>query len=218
MKVLKFGGTSVANASALTQLKSIIASFESPELVVVVSALGGVTDKLEEALELASTKQLAYQEVVTQLEKRHLDLTRELLPPAQQSGMLAHLKSAFNVLETLLEGSFLIGEKTPRLQDLVMGYGELLSSELIAGYLATQGLEVLWADSRQLIKTDAQFGRARVNKKKTYQRLRNFASDHQNQIILAPGFIASCERGDTTTLGRGGSDYTAALWAAALEG
>ena len=144
-------------------------------------------------------------------------MTRELFPPAHQSGMLAQLKSAFNVLETLLEGSFLIGEKTLDYKTWSWDMESYFSSELIAGYLATQSLEVLWADSRQLIKTDAQFGRARVNKKKTYQKLRAFASDHQDQIILAPGFIAFCERGDTTTLGRGGSDYTASLWAAALE-
>ena len=217
MKVLKFGGTSVANAEAITQLKSIVASLNSNDLVVVVSALGGVTDKLEEALELASSKQSGYRKIFEALEQRHIDLARELYPPAKQGGILARLKSEFNLLETLLEGSFLIGEKTARLKDLVLGYGELLSSEIIAGFFENQGLNVQWANSRELILTNDQFGRARVKKARTYKRLQAFAEANIGKILLAPGFIASCERGDTTTLGRGGSDYTAALWAAALE-
>lgn len=216
MKVLKFGGTSVANADAISQLKNIVASLNSTELIIVVSALGGVTDRLEEALALASTKQEGYKDIFAALEERHIELTRQLFPVKEQGGVLARLKGEFNTLETLLEGSYLIGEETPRLRDLVMGYGELLSSELIAGYLVSQGLKAQWADSRKLIKTDDQFGRARVNKKETYANLQAFAEEQKGHILLAPGFIASCDRGDTTTLGRGGSDYTAALWAAAV--
>lgn len=215
MKVLKFGGSSVAKAEAIEKTQQIVSGSGSP-LVVVVSALGGITDLLLEAASLAASQDEGYRSRLQQIEDRHLDAIRHLIPPAGQAVVIGRVKGDLNTLETLLEGAFLIGETTPKLLDKIVSYGELLSSYIIASYYQSRGMPASFRDSRELIRTDNRFGHARVLRDET-TRLARQALEGNSPIVVLPGFIAATASGDTTTLGRGGSDFSAALYAAALE-
>ena len=217
MKVLKFGGTSVANAQNITLVKDIISNDKSDKTVVVVSAFGGVTDILLDTAALASKQDTAYKASLKDLEARHLSTIKALIPIHAQSTVLSKVKSELNTLETLLEGAFLIGEITPQLSDKIVSYGELLSAYIICEYIKHQGLDAILANSRSLIKTNNINGKATVNFDLTYQNCKKYVEDTAQNIIIAPGFIASSEKGNPTTLGRGGSDYTAAIFAAAID-
>ncbi len=213
MKVLKFGGSSVADPEAIARTLSVVKQSDPP-LLVVVSALGGVTDLLLEAARLAAGRQPTWRDRLEQIEFRHLEAVRGLLPVAAQAPVLSSVKKASNTLETLLEGAYLIGETTPRLLARILSFGELNSARIIASYYQQEGLGAVFRDSREMIRTDGDFLQARVLQDPTYERIRA-TLDGRDPVVVLPGFIASCEGGDTTTLGRGGSDYSAALFAAA---
>ena len=138
MKVLKFGGTSVANPENINKVKSILAQQNEQQIAVVVSAFGGVTDVLLNASQAASQQDINYKNSLKAIEDRHISAIRELIPVKSQSAALSKVKSELNVLETLLEGSFLIGEITPKLSDKIVSYGELLSSFIISEFLKSE--------------------------------------------------------------------------------
>ena len=217
MKVLKFGGTSVANPENINKVKSILGNQEKNQIAVVVSAFGGVTDLLLNASRSASKQDVGYADSLKEIEDRHISAIRELIPVKSQSAALSKVKSELNILETLLEGAFLIGELTPKLSDKIVSYGELLSSFIISEFLKSEGLDASFKDSRELIKTDNNFGKANVDFKMTNTLCQDFFDSNKNQITILPGFVASSKSGDLTTLGRGGSDYTAAIIAAAVD-
>ncbi|MGO4919661.1 bifunctional aspartate kinase/homoserine dehydrogenase I [Maribacter spongiicola] len=216
MKVLKFGGSSVAKPENIIKIKNIISKYNDP-IVLVVSALGGVTDLLLEAGSLASTQDQSYKNILSTLEERHLSTIKELLPVTAQSKVLSKVKSEFNVLETLLEGAYFIGEITPKLSDKIVNYGELLSSYIISEYLISEKLDAEFKDSRELIITHKLNGKNVVNFNKTNANCVDFFKSSDKKITVCPGFIATSEEGVSTTLGRGGSDYTAAIYAAAID-
>ena len=217
MKVLKFGGTSVANAQHITLVKNIVSNSDSDKNIVVVSALGGITDLLLNTASLAALQDDTYKSFLKEIEDRHLQTIKELIPIASQSRILSKVKSELNTLETLLEGAFLIGEITPKLSDKIVSYGELLSSYIIGEFFKEAGLDVVHKDSRELIKTNSINGKTAVNFALTNLLCQEFISTTPHKIIVLAGFIASAENGDSTTLGRGGSDYTAAIVAAAIN-
>ena len=217
MKVLKFGGTSVANAQNIALVKNIVSNSESDKNIVVVSALGGVTDLLLNTATLAALQDDSYKAFVKEIEDRHIETIKTLIPIASQSSVLSMVKSELNTLETLLEGAFLIGEITPKLSDKIVSYGELLSSYIISEYFKEEGLDVVHADSRKLIKTNTVNGKTVVNFEATNTLCSDFFSVTPQKVVVMAGFIASAENGDSTTLGRGGSDYTAAIVAAAVN-
>lgn len=218
MKVLKFGGTSVANAENIKRVKDITAAYsKESKLVIVVSALGGVTDLLVEALELASKQDDLYNEVYENIRKRHLDTVEKLLSGNSQKETKDHILKEFKILKTLLDGAFLIGEITPKLSDKVLSYGELLSSYVINAYLVAEKLDAIRKDTRTLIVTNSNFGQAAVDFEVTNNLCANYFETVTYQIIVVPGFVAKSSEGDSTTLGRGGSDYTAAIIAGAVE-
>ncbi len=217
MKVLKFGGTSVANAENIALVKNIVSKNSSQTSIVVVSAFGGVTDVLLRTASLASKQNANYKTDLKVLENRHLTAVKSLIPIQQQSSILSKVKSELNTLEALLEGAFLIGEITPQLSDKIVSYGELLSSYIIAEYFKQEGLDTIHVDSRSLIRTNEVNGKAAVNFELTNSNCRKFFKEAQHKVIIAPGFISASEKGNPTTLGRGGSDYTAAIFAAALD-
>ena len=217
MKVLKFGGTSVANAVNIELVKDIVSKTETDKTIVVVSALGGVTDLLLNTAYLASIQDDSFKSTLKEIEERHLGTIKELIPINAQSKVLSKVKSELNTLETLLEGAYLIGEITPRLSDKIVSYGELLSSYIIGEFFKESGLNTIHKDSRELIITDEMNGKASVNFSITDKRVRAFITETQHETVIMPGFIASSENGSSTTLGRGGSDYTAAIVAAAIE-
>ncbi|WP_223606363.1 bifunctional aspartate kinase/homoserine dehydrogenase I [Chryseobacterium sp. OSA05B] len=218
MKVLKFGGTSVANARNILLAEHMIKKESSQNrIIVVVSALHGVTDSLIKAAEYAAVKDENYIPIIKDLEEKHLDLVKELIPVLEQSSWLSFVKKHCNDMEDIYNGIFILGEFTDKIRDRITSYGEFLSSNIIAARLQYEGLDSLWMNSAELIRTDSNFTHAKVNFDTTDENVKNYIAAHQNQIIVAPGFIAKDRNGNATTLGRGGSDYTAAIIAAAVS-
>jgi aspartokinase/homoserine dehydrogenase 1 len=215
-KVLKFGGTSIAGPLNIRLVHNVVREIEGKS-IVVVSALGGVTDSLLTATGMAAAQNGDYKKVLKDIEDRHLKTVKELIDISAQSKVLSKVKSELNTLETLLEGAFLIGEATIRLSHKIVSYGELLSSYIISEFFSQEGLDVIHMDSRQIIKTHGSDSRAKVNFGLTNANCRESLSDTSNKITVMAGFIASSEEGSSTTLGRGGSDYTAAIVAAAID-
>ena len=200
MKILKFGGKSLANDGIEKVIDIIITSHKEP-LSVVVSARGNTTDELEALLEKAS---------------RGEDYTADFqqLKDEQQYDSRVSFEPEFQLLEKLLEGVSLLKDYSPKTKDLVLAQGELMSAKLVAALLKRKGLESTFVDSREIFKTDAVVGNAQiinsVSEKLTRDR---FATIPPNHVAVVTGFIASTEKGDTTTLGRNGSNYSAALLA-----
>ena len=218
MKVLKFGGTSVANAQNIKLVLDIVLNkSKNDKLVVVVSAFTKVTDLLVLASQKAASNDESFKEVVAEIEKKHLDAIKELIPVSEQSSALSHIKRIINHLETLLDGCFLLGELSPRTSDTILSFGELLSSYIIAEAFKQKNKNCGYKDSRELIKTNNNFGKAAVNFEITNQLIADYFASIDSQIVVMPGFIASTQDEIGTTLGRGGSDYSAAIIAAALD-
>lgn len=216
MKVLKFGGSSVATPERVRSVIEIIKPCLSDRVAVVFSAFGGVTDALIEVSRLALEGDEAYAEKVDALAKRHMQAVRELIDIQKQSGILAHVKIKMNELDDVLHGVYLVKERTPRTLDYIMSFGERLSAYIIAEAMKDQGIAAEYLDARELIVTDNQFGQAKVNFGATHKRIADHFSRHDDVQIIT-GFIARADSGETTTLGRSGSDYTAAIFAAALQ-
>ena len=218
MKVLKFGGTSVANAQNIKLVLDIIINkAKEDKLVVVVSAFSKVTDLLQLAALKAASNDESFKEILAEIERKHLVALKEFIPVSEQSSLLSHIKRIINHLETLLDGCFLLGELSPRTSDTILSFGELLSSYIIAEALKQNLKNSGYKDSRELIKTNNHFGKAAVNFEISNQLIADFFASNDNQVVIMPGFIASSTDGINTTLGRGGSDYTAAIIAGAIN-
>ena len=216
MQVLKFGGTSVASAENIRKSLAIVAAAAAQNpVVMVVSALGGTTDALIGAGRAAAVGDAGYHAALQQLAARHHAVVQALLPVAPAPAA-AQVTALFAEATTLCNGVFALGELSARTLDKLMSYGELLSSRLIAAAAQAQGLDAAWADARQLIRTNARFGMAEVDAAATERQVAHFRAQTPAPLWVVPGFIAADAQGTTTTLGRGGSDYTAALLAAAL--
>lgn len=218
MQVLKFGGTSVANAENINKVTAIVKNaVKKDKTIVIVSALGGVTDLLLEAAKLAADGNESYKEKLSVIEHRHLETVKQLLPVAHQSQLLSLVKKSCNEIEDICNGIFLLGELTPRSKDRISSYGEWISSQIISAKLKADGADNTWKDARELIVTNSAFTNAEVDFKKTNQKISDFFSSQISSLFILPGFIASDANGITTTLGRGGSDYTAAIIASAIN-
>ncbi len=217
MKVLKFGGTSVANAKNIALVQQIVSDASDDRVVVVVSAFGGMTDLLLRAAHLASLQDASYREVVKDIEHQHLQTVKDLIPIASQSPILSKVKSDLNILDTLLEGAYLIGETTGRLSDKIVSFGELLSSFIISEFFIVKGMDAIFKDSRELIITDDTYGKAAVDFDLSNKACAGFFNQNQHRITILPGFVGATQAGNVTTLGRGGSDYSAAVIAAAVN-
>ncbi|OQP55997.1 bifunctional aspartate kinase/homoserine dehydrogenase I [Niastella yeongjuensis] len=221
MQVLKFGGTSVANAENMNKVSSIVQQvlvrMPQSKTIVVVSALGGVTDVLLQSGGLAAAGDENYKELLQKVEQRHLEAVKALIPVTQQSSVLSWVKQRCNEIEDICNGVFLLGELSARTKDRIVSFGELLSSKIIAARLNAQGIENTWVDSRELIRTDSHYGSAAVDFAVTNALCSNFFSVSASRLFIVPGFVAADAHGNTTTLGRGGSDYTAAIIAGAVS-
>ncbi len=219
MRILKFGGSSVEHSDAIRQVKKIITDkLGENRLAVVVSAFKGVTDLLEEAVVKAAEGDENYYEMLDRIEARHNKVIKELLSIQKQSHTLAQFKMMFNELDDVLHGVSLTRELTDRTRDFVLGFGERFSAFIISQYLSDQQLNAEYLDARDLIKTDKKFGSARVLLDETYAGIREyFDGIDEDSVQVVTGFVASTLSGESTTLGRGGSDYTASLLGAALE-
>jgi aspartokinase/homoserine dehydrogenase 1 len=218
MKVLKFGGTSVANAQNIKLVLAIVSDKAREEkLIVVVSAFSKVTDLLQLASQKAAAGDESFKDILAEIEKKHLDALKELIPVSEQSSLLSHIKRIVNHLETLLDGCYLLGELSSRTSDTILSFGELLSSYIIAEALKQNLKNSSYKDSRELIKSNNHFGKAVVNFDVSNDLIVDFFASNENQVVVMPGFIAASLDGINTTLGRGGSDYTAAILAGALD-
>ncbi len=217
MNVLKFGGSSVANASTIENVLDIInnQSKQKP-LYVVVSAFGGVTDLLLQAGREAATNNKNYKQLLSEIEDRHLDVVKKLIPVVSQSAVISKVKSELNDLESLFEGVYLLSELSEKTAALISSYGEMLSSYIISEAAKVKGLDLVLKDSREIIIKHVN-SKASVDYKATNSRIKEFAESNTHRISLFPGFVARTQNGDPTTLGRGGSDFTAAILAAAVK-
>lgn len=213
MKVLKFGGTSVADSKSLSHVVEIIKNSKDQRQLVVVSALGGITNLLVQMAENASSGKANFQETIQIIEERHLNPILHFIPVTNQSEVISFLKSQLNELEELIESMHTLRELTPKSLAKVCSYGEILSSKIIFHILKHTNFDVVLKDSRELLFTHEVNEREVVNHQKSKQACVSFLSNNSSQIILVPGFIASDQNGKITTLGRGGSDYTASLLA-----
>jgi bifunctional aspartokinase / homoserine dehydrogenase 1 len=218
MQVLKFGGTSVANAENINKVISVVKqALEKDRTIVVVSALGGVTDLLLNAAMLAAEGSELYKEKLATIEQRHIEAVKQLLPVAQQSQLLSLVKRSCNEIEDICNGIFLLRELTPRSKDRMGSYGEWLSSQIITAKFHSDGVDAVWKDARELILTNSAFTAAEVDFTETNRQINDWFDNENSSLFILPGFIAADKNNITTTLGRGGSDYTAAIVAAALN-
>jgi aspartokinase/homoserine dehydrogenase 1 len=218
MQVLKFGGTSVANAANINRITEIArAATAQDKTVVVVSALGGITDTLINSAVMAAAGDENYRMLLQEVELRHMETVKSLIPVTRQSSVLSMVKKSCNELEDICNGIFLLRELSVRTRDRIMSYGELLSSRLIAARFLIDEPATEWKDARELITTSAVHGNAPVDFTRTNQQLQEYFNMRAAPLVIVPGFIAATADGITTTLGRGGSDYTAAIIAAALD-
>ncbi|MDF3078246.1 MAG: thrA [Sphingobacteriaceae bacterium] len=218
MKTLKFGGTSVGSVQSILTLLDIMkkeaATGTNP--VVVLSAMSGVTNLLSAMAEQAASGN-SFADELAELESRHFEVVKALLDVQKQNPVFTRLKLYFNELEDLLQGIFSLRELSPRSKDLVLSYGERCSA-LMVSKIAEQHLsDVVYLDASEVIKTDSNFGHARVQTKITDLLIQNFYRENEGKLIIVTGFIASNNDGRITTLGRGGSDYTAAIIGSALN-
>lgn len=217
MKILKFGGTSVESAERILSVIAIIkAKQERKEtFAVVVSALSGVTDSLIETALKASTGEACAKEILD-LEKRHLSAAEVLLPVTIRSRTLAGIKSSMHDLEELIQGIVTLRECSAKTLDQIMSFGERLSASIIAEALSAHGVPARFVDARTIIRTDNSFGSAQVDFTVSNPLIISALQDTKT-IPVITGFISSTAKGETTTLGRGGSDYTASVLAAAVQ-
>ena len=211
MKVLKFGGTSVGSPERIRGVKKIIESQSAPCLIVV-SAFQGITDELKHLSELASSRNEKYKTLLDKIILKHIEFAKQLIVRNKLDAVIEKIKNISIDLKETLNGIFLLRELSKHSLDQTLATGEMLSSLILSNLIDDCQL----IDSRNFIKTDSNFGFASVDFSKTNSLIAKNLSGTVKRII-APGFIASNERGETTTLGRGGSDYTASIFAAALD-
>ncbi|MBU2375725.1 MAG: bifunctional aspartate kinase/homoserine dehydrogenase I [Bacteroidetes bacterium] len=218
MKILKFGGTSVGSVEALKALMGVIKREldQKEPVIIVVSAMAGVTNQLlkmaEDAVEGSD-----YMPSLTDLEKRHFVVVKELVPLQQQNQVLTKLKLYFQELEDILQGITALQELSAKTKDVVLSFGEKSSAFMISRILRTIHLQTEFLDTTSVIKTDSSFGHAKVDIGQTNLLVQDFFAHNSENLVVATGFIASNAESKITTLGRGGSDYTAAIFGAALN-
>ena len=208
MKVLKFGGTSVGSAENIKKVKEIVLH-QNDNVIVVVSALGGITDRILTAARLASTGTGDFHTELAGIKKRHYETIQELFNGS--GNIISIVDELLDELEQILTGITLVGELTAKTLDRIAGLGERISSHIVAQFIGGKRF-----DSSELILTDSSFGRAMVDFEITNTNLINAFADY-NGVAVMPGFISKNSKGEYTTLGRGGSDFTAAIIAAALD-
>lgn len=216
MKILKFGGSSVGTSDRIRQvLKLISENVKQGRIVIVVSAFQSVTDQLIDLGKKASNRDVSYLELLSALKSRHQQSINELIPQ-QTIEFQKEIDSRFKELEDVLHGVYLIRELSMRTLDVIMSFGELFSARIITEAARSTGLATEFLDTRAIIKTDSSFGSARVLFDVTNSLIQQYF-ENNSALQIATGFIASTVREETTTLGRGGSDYTASIIGAALN-
>ncbi len=217
MKVLKFGGTSVGSAKNINKVISILEDYAKTNTVIcVVSAVGGITDKLLLAGKQAQNKDNSFLNTFNAIKTIHFEIINELNPNKSDS-ILNYVENRLGELKNLLEGIYLINELSPKTSDKLVSFGESLSSYIIAETMKNRALSTERKNSQELVITNSNFTKAEVDFSITNSNIQNYFKSATQQITILPGFVASSTLGEQTTLGRGGSDFTAAIVAAALN-
>ena len=215
MKVLKFGGSSVQTAVRIKKIIEIVREEKSTR-AVICSALGGITDQLIQTGQLAANQDPIYLSHWSEIQDRHLEVIEELITSYEKESVILAIKTKLQELENVLRGVFLLNEFSPRASDYVSSFGERLSCFIIAAAFRDRGIQAEYLDTRKVIITNEDFGIAEVDFELSNQNIQEYFNEHTDLQIIT-GFIASTSSGATSTLGRGGSDYTASIFAAALS-
>ncbi len=215
MKVLKFGGSSVANAKNINRVIDIILKSPGREdgMAVVVSALGGVTDELIRLVTLSSERSSKWRDLLQNICERHYRIVKKLVKKEYQKEVLQKVAEKYKELEEVTNKIYSAQKSSARLLNTVLSFGEQLSAYIISEAIKSRGVLFKFIDARTVIKTDSNFGSANVDIENSYKLI----SKIKQPFFIMGGFIASNKNGATTTLGRGGSDYTASLIGAALD-
>ncbi len=218
VKVLKFGGTSMGSGKALEQVISILKKPQKDARVaaVVVSAMSGVTDTLVTIASLASKKDLRYQKLLSSLKERHVKAVTELVSEKNRKGAITVIERTLRFLNEAVAGMALVRDSSPQTLDYLMSYGERLSAHLLTEVLNDRGIRAEYLNARKLVTTDDNFGSAHVDFKVTNRKIANYFTKHK-KLQVVTGFIGATPERKTTTLGRGGSDYSGAIFGAALK-
>lgn len=219
MKVLKFGGSSVAKPERIVHIGKLLKKRvkAGEKLTVVFSAFGGTTDQLIKIANSAASGKDKYLDEFLALQSRHLLAASVLLKNPLRKEVDRALVSELGTLSELLKGIYLVREASPRTMDYLLSFGERCSNYIISKYLKQIGLNAEYLDARKIIKTDKSFGQAKVNFKLTHETIQDYYKTRKSKVLIVTGFIGSDIGGLTTTLGRGGSDYTASIVSAALK-
>lgn len=209
---MKFGGSSVGTPSSILSVKRIVEAVDEP-VIVVVSALGGITDKLLNTSRMAAAGDASYENEFREIVRRHVEMVKDVIPAGEaQDDLQCRVGELLNELKDIFQGIYLIKDLSQKTSDTIVSYGERLSS-LIAARLT--GAE--WHDSRRFIKTEKKHSKHVLDADLTNRLVRETFADVPRRALV-PGFISTDKNtGEVTNLGRGGSDYTAAIIAAALD-
>ena len=213
MKVLKFGGSSVGSVNSILSVKKIVEAVEEP-VIVVVSALGGITDKLIHTSEMAANGDASYEKEYREIVNRHIEMVYTVIPAGDaRSALLDQVNELLSELKDIFQGIYLIRDLSAKTSATIVSYGERLSSIIVATLIE----DAVWYDSRTFIKTEKKHSRHILDSDLTAQLVKATFSELP-KVALVPGFISSDKNsGEVTNLGRGGSDYTASIIAAALQ-
>lgn len=218
MKVLKFGGTSVGTVESISAMLDIVKkTYEAEEQpLVVLSAMSGVTNLLTQMAENAAER-LSFEHELANLEDRHFAVVKGLIAVKFQNPVFTRIKLMLNELEEILQGISALKELSLQSKDLVVSFGERLSNYMVSKVMEQYVPDTEYIDASHYIKTDSSFGHAHVNEEITHQLIQSLSHTHANKLLFVTGFIGSNEQGRITTLGRGGSDYTAAIFGSVLN-
>ena len=212
MKVMKFGGTSVGSVNSILSVKRIVEAVDEP-VIVVVSALGGITDKLINTSRMAAAGDASYENEFREIVYRHVEMIKEVIPAGEaQVALQRQIGELLNELKDIFQGIYLIKDLSQKTSDTIVSYGERLSSIIVAQLTGAE-----WFDSRKFIKTEKKHSKHVLDTELTNSLVHETFSSLPKRVLV-PGFISTDKMtGEVTNLGRGGSDYTAAIIAAALD-
>ena len=218
MKVLKFGGTSVGSVASIRAVLNIVKdSYDKGEQpLVVLSAMSGVTNLLTQMAENAAERK-AFDDDVKSLEEKHFYVVKELIAVKYQNPVFTKLKLMLNELEEILQGVYALKELSAQSKDLIVSFGERFSNYMVSKIMEQYIPDSVYVDASHYVKTDSNFGHAHLNEALTAQLIQSLAITHADKLMFVTGFIGSNEKGRVTTLGRGGSDYTAAIFGSILN-
>jgi len=218
MKVLKFGGTSVGTVESIKSVLDIVKkSYDDQEKpLVVLSAMSGVTNLLTKMAENAAER-IPFDEDLKQLEHRHFEVVKALIAVKYQNPVFTKLKLMLNELDDILQGVSALKELSTQSKDLIVSFGERFSNYMVSKIMEQYVPVSTFIDASRYVKTDSNFGNANINEELTTQLVQSLAQTHADSLLFVTGFIGSNDKGRVTTLGRGGSDYTAAIFGSILS-